>query len=58
MVNTIQQKNETLYQCEECSFHYRDKEWAKKCEAWCKEHQSCNIEITAYATENEKSKQK
>src|SRR3989344_6010835 len=22
--------------------------WAKKCEAWCKEHQSCNIEITSH----------
>lgn len=38
-----------MYQCEECGFQYAEKEWAEKCEAWCKEHQSCNIEITAHA---------
>ncbi len=44
-----------LYQCEECGFHYEDREWAERCEAWCREHKSCNIEITAHAEENEKS---
>lgn len=39
----------TLYQCEECGFRYKDKEWAEKCEAWCREHHSCNLEITAHA---------
>lgn len=28
---------------------YKQKEWAEKCEAWCKEHQSCNLEIIAHA---------
>ncbi len=52
MAGTVQKDNKKLYQCEECSFHYEDREWAKKCEAWCREHKSCNIEITAHAEEN------
>ena len=44
--------DEGLYQCPECGFHYEDREWAEKCEAWCREHKSCNIEITAHAEEN------
>ena len=44
--------NEQLYTCPECGFHYTDKEWADKCEAWCKERHSCNLEITSHAIEN------
>lgn len=43
-----------LYQCPECGFHYQDEALAKKCQAWCKEHKSCNIEITARAEESKK----
>jgi len=54
--------NKELYQCSECGFHYADdstslttgKEWAEECEAWCREHKSYNIEITAHAEENKK----
>lgn len=53
MTKAIQKENKELYQCEECGFQYAEKEWAEKCEAWCKEHQSCNIEITAYAIPQE-----
>lgn len=35
-----------LYTCPECGLSYREKELAKKCEAWCKEHNSCNLAIT------------
>lgn len=45
----------TLYQCAECGFHYEDKKQAERCEAWCKKHKSCNIEIIASAIENKKS---
>jgi predicted RNA-binding Zn-ribbon protein involved in translation (DUF1610 family) len=48
MVKTISSKTKNLYQCEECGFRYEKKQWAEKCEAWCKEHSSCNIEITSH----------
>lgn len=44
-----------LYTCPICGFHYRDEATAKACEAWCREHKSCNIEITAHAVENDQS---
>lgn len=44
-------KEEKLYRCPECGFWYKEKEWAEKCEAWCKEHKSCNIEITKHAVQ-------
>ena len=47
--NKSLQKSSLLYQCEACGFLYEEKQWAEKCEAWCKEHNSCNIEITAHA---------
>ena len=42
-----------LYQCGECGFHYKTKEEARDCEDWCMINQSCNIEITKHAIENE-----
>lgn len=47
-------KFEDTHQCKECGFHYRQKELALKCAAWCKEHKSCNLEIVKYAIENER----
>lgn len=38
-----------LYKCPECGLEYKEKEWAEKCEAWCKKHKSCNLEITKHA---------
>ncbi len=52
MVKSAKQNGKELYRCKECGFHYDSKEWAEKCEVWCREHQSCNIEITAQAEEN------
>lgn len=49
MVEIIQKENQELYRCGECGFKYVEKEWAEKCEAWCREHHSCNIEIIAQA---------
>jgi len=37
-----------LYKCEECGFLYKDKEWAEKCQVWCKENHSCNLEIIGH----------
>ena len=59
MVKVEEKENKEFYVCEICGFHYADgssslatgKELAEKCEAWCKEHQSCNLEIIQYAEE-------
>ncbi|MBT4824119.1 hypothetical protein HN695_00540 [Candidatus Woesearchaeota archaeon] len=38
-----------IYQCKECNFKYENKEIAEKCEAWCRKHKSCNLEIIKFA---------
>jgi len=48
MVKEIKKERKLYYQCEECGYLYKDKGWAEKCENWCKEHHSCNIEITKH----------
>ena len=53
MVKKIEKSDKNLYQCEECGFHYLDEETAKKCEQWCQKYQSCNLEITKNAVENQ-----
>lgn len=45
MVVEVKKNDALLYQCEECGFLYTEREWAEKCEAWCREYQSCNLEI-------------
>jgi len=37
------------YRCNECGFYYAEKEWAEKCQQWCKEHNSCNLDIIKHA---------
>ncbi len=54
MVKEIKKEGKLYFQCEECKFLYEDKEWAEKCEVWCKENHSCNIEITKHAVEEVK----
>jgi hypothetical protein len=49
MVKGVKDKGKPLYICEACGFPYEEKAWADKCQEWCQEHQSCNIEITAHA---------
>lgn len=51
MVKIIQQ-DKVLYKCEECGLKYTNKEWAEKCEAWCKKYKSCNLEIIDHAIKN------
>lgn len=45
--------NEVLYKCPECSLYYKEKEWAEKCEKWCKENQSCNLDIISHAVKTD-----
>lgn len=49
MVRQIIESGKTFYVCEECGLGYAKKELAEKCEAWCKEHKSCNLEIASHA---------
>ena len=46
----------SVFQCPECGLHYQDEIVAKQCEAWCREHKSCNLEITQLSLEVNKDK--
>lgn len=52
VVRFIREKNKQAFQCSECNLLYKDKEWAEKCEKWCKENQSCNLDIISHAIES------
>lgn len=52
MVNVIQHENKKLYQCEECGLKYEDKKIAEKCQAWCREHKSCNLDLIKHAVKD------
>ncbi len=51
MVKQINKNQKTYFMCEECNFAYKDKNTAAKCEKWCRDHHSCNMEITKHAVE-------
>ena len=51
-------KGKTYYQCEICKFYYKEEKWAKKCEIWCDENHSCNIDLVKYAVDIEEEKKK
>jgi len=45
MAISIQQGEEKFHQCQACGYQHEEKEWAEKCEAWCKEYHRCNLDI-------------
>ena len=45
----FRKEDSTFYVCEACGLAYKDKELAEKCQAWCEQHQSYNLEITQHA---------
>ncbi len=49
MVKEESKGNKKYFICEECRFEYKEKEWAKKCEEWCRKHHACNIELIKHA---------
>ena len=51
MVKTVSKPKGKYYFCEECNFAYSSKDIAAKCEKWCAEHHSCNLEITKHAVD-------
>ena len=56
MVKGVEIKGSKYFQCEECGMNYSEREWAKKCEEWCAEHHSCNLEIIKNAVDIERNK--
>lgn len=55
MVKEISQDNQEIYKCEECGLGYKSKEIAEKCENWCREHKSCNLDIIQNAIKEHES---
>ena len=47
--NLMVKKSGKLFECIECGMKYKNKDWAQKCENWCKEHHTCHIEIIKHA---------
>ncbi|MBI4160215.1 hypothetical protein HY504_03545 [Candidatus Wolfebacteria bacterium] len=52
MVKILRTPDKELYQCEECGLKYEGKEIAEKCQAWCNEHKSCNLNLIKYAVKD------
>lgn len=51
MVKETEKNGKTYYQCEICKFYYESRDLAQKCEDFCKEHNSCSLEITKHAVQ-------
>jgi hypothetical protein len=49
MVNELESKAGTVFQCELCGFGYKDLDTAERCEEYCDAHGSCSLEITKKA---------
>ena len=52
MVKELLKGVKKIYACEECNFYFRERDLAKKCEKWCRENKSCNLDITSHAIKN------
>jgi len=44
-------KENKSYICPECGLTYKEREWAEKCEKYCKKNKACSLEITKHATQ-------
>ncbi len=53
MVKKIDIKGKEAFICENCKLAYLDSSIAQKCENWCNENNSCNIEMIKDAIKNE-----
>lgn len=52
-MNYNHETKDVLHKCPECGLRYKEKRWAEKCEAWCKENKSCNLEIISHSVEQD-----
>ncbi|MEK7616217.1 MAG: hypothetical protein AAB420_03365 [Patescibacteria group bacterium] len=53
MCETCNVDDHATHSCGDCGMQYAEKQWAEKCEAWCKEHHTCNLKIIQHAVESE-----
>ena len=51
MVKEVKFEGKKTYICEECGFHYLDRETAERCQNWCSIHNQCSTEITKSSVE-------
>lgn len=51
------QEDGQRYVCPECGLHYKSEEMMKKCEAWCAEYKSCNLDIIQHSVESKQARQ-
>ncbi len=49
MVERLNLRGVELFRCEVCGLVYREERYAQMCERWCREHGTCNLEITRHA---------
>ena len=45
-----------LYQCSICKLHFETKKMADKCDDWCQNNNSCNVEIAGQSIEARQGK--
>lgn len=43
------------YQCPICQLHFREKSVQQECEAWCRAHNSCHLQIASQSIEAQKT---
>ena len=58
MVKAIKKTNSVYFECEECGLLYIDKALAERCQKWCSENKSCNMEIIKHAVGEEGGEEK
>lgn len=47
-----------VYQCSICHLHFREKSLQQECEAWCRTHNSCRLQIASQSLEARESTSK
>ncbi len=51
MVVEEEYEGQDSFKCEECGFHYRDREMAENCEEHCRDYSACDTEIVMNSLE-------
>lgn len=54
LMYNICMSDKKIYECPACGLHYYDEEIVNKCEAWCTQNKSCNLEFIEHSLESQK----